>query len=333
MGGNMYKYSVIIPVYNSESTIVRCLESIVSSKFNSVEIVIVNDGSSDDSDLICRSYAEKYSCIKYIAKDNGGVSTARNIGIQYASGKYIMFADSDDYVSENYFHVIEEQLLKHDADLTIFSFCEDINGAISEHHRKVKYSDDLEETFKIVSESIANKVINSPCAKVYKKSIIDDNNISFTEGVSIGEDRAFNIKYALCIKSIFVSDTCVYYVCLDNQNSLSRGKQKNLEQQFAIADKDIYNAISNSALDVKYKSTIYKVLNFCKLRSVYKKAKDMHRENVSFITRLKRIRALSKEINSNRYEYPDSLYCKLITAPVKYNIPIIIDVIAWKLTH
>ena len=96
------KYSIIIPVYNAEGTLRRCLDSLVGQQFSNYELLLINDGSTDGSDAICREYASTYSCVRYFAKENGGVSSARNLGLEQAEGEYILFADSDDYVSEDY---------------------------------------------------------------------------------------------------------------------------------------------------------------------------------------------------------------------------------------
>ena len=87
------RYSVIIPVYNAEGTLRRCLDSLVGQHFSDYELLLINDGSTDGSDAICREYASTYSCVRYFAKENGGVSSARNLGLEQAEGEYILFVD------------------------------------------------------------------------------------------------------------------------------------------------------------------------------------------------------------------------------------------------
>ena len=96
------RVSVIIPVYNLEKYIGRCLDSLISQDFSDYEVIVVNDGSTDNTALICDEYAKKYNFIKAVHKKNGGVSSARNLGIDLAEGEYIMFVDGDDYVTSNY---------------------------------------------------------------------------------------------------------------------------------------------------------------------------------------------------------------------------------------
>ena len=100
-------FSIIIPVYNAETTIRRCLDSFTNQRFSDYEILLINDGSTDNSDAICREYADVNSKICYLSKENGGVSSARNLGLEQAKGEYALFVDSDDYVSEDYFDVID----------------------------------------------------------------------------------------------------------------------------------------------------------------------------------------------------------------------------------
>ena len=123
------KYSVIIPVYNSEKTIKRCIESITSQKRNDVEIIIINDGSTDMSEGFCKKLQNEYNNIVYIRKENGGVSSARNSGLSVAKGKYIMFVDSDDYVDDKCFEIFDNYT-KSDADYYQFVFSVEANGTV-----------------------------------------------------------------------------------------------------------------------------------------------------------------------------------------------------------
>ena len=115
--------SLIIPVFNSQNTLVECLDSILNQSYNSYEIIIVNDGSTDNSQQIIEQYAILYpSIIKYVTKDNSGIGGARNVGIDKATGQYLGFVDSDDYVASNYFTVIEKIVKSQEPDLIIFSY-------------------------------------------------------------------------------------------------------------------------------------------------------------------------------------------------------------------
>ena len=98
---NQEMISVIIPVYNSEKYLHKCIDSVLSQSYTNFEVILVNDGSTDSSGMICDEYAEKDERVRVFHKDNGGVSTARNLGIDYATGKYVLFIDSDDYMTDD----------------------------------------------------------------------------------------------------------------------------------------------------------------------------------------------------------------------------------------
>jgi len=106
------RYSVIIPVYNAANTLARCLDSLTPQLHENGEILLINDGSTDGSDIICKQYSAQYTNIRYFVQDNKGVSYARNACLEAATGEYILFVDSDDYVNENYFSIIDIHLSK-----------------------------------------------------------------------------------------------------------------------------------------------------------------------------------------------------------------------------
>ena len=116
------KISIIVAVYNVEKYLKRSLDSILNQSYKNIEVIIVNDGSTDNSRNICEKYAELYSNIKVIHKENGGLSSARNIGIENATGEYIGFVDSDDYISSNMFEEMYNRIIESDSDIAISSF-------------------------------------------------------------------------------------------------------------------------------------------------------------------------------------------------------------------
>ena len=115
-------YSVIIPIYNAEKTLSRCIDSLVRQDRKDVELILINDGSTDRSGEICKEYQQKCGNIRYFVQENRGVSAARNVGLAEAQGEYVLFVDSDDYVSQTYFEIIDAALVKEKADLLLFGF-------------------------------------------------------------------------------------------------------------------------------------------------------------------------------------------------------------------
>lgn len=327
------KYSVIIPVYKAEKTLCRCVDSLLKCNREELEIILVNDGSPDGCGAICEQYAEGNACVKYIAKENGGVSTARNAGIEAASGDYLIFVDSDDYVSEGCFEAIDSVLSECDYDFIQFSHYMTDGKTISTHTRSVFSSNDRGGFFPGIIDSICSKVINPPWAKVYKHELIEKYNIRFPVGASIAEDRAFNIAYSTHINSYRVSDKAVYYVSTENENSLSRKKMTDLDRQFEITGSYARNAIKNADIPETEKEQYFAAMNFGICRGIYKNAKDLHRERVPFFKRLKTIHKLCREMNKRKYRYPGTRYCRLITLPIRMNFALVIDAMAWVLVR
>ncbi|MFB4033578.1 glycosyltransferase family 2 protein, partial [Streptococcus pneumoniae] len=111
--------SVIVPVYNVEEYLKQCLDSILEQTFSNYEVILVNDGSTDSSGLICQEYAEKDTRIRYFEKENGGLSDARNYGIEQAQGEYLTFVDSDDLLDASHLTILYDALVNNDADISI----------------------------------------------------------------------------------------------------------------------------------------------------------------------------------------------------------------------
>ena len=210
------KLSVIIPVYKAEATIRRCLDSLLNQPHNDVEIIVINDGSPDTSGDICQEYAKKYSEIRYVEKENGGVSTARNMGLDLATGDYVVFVDSDDWVYDNFFSTIENNLSKNDWDL--FQYSQNYTDGKEEKPRiqgNFK-SDNHKIIFDKLIEGMCHKHINKPIDKVYKRSIIEENNLRFHKDLCVGEDRTFNIAFSLHVKKWCIIPDLIYWVSLEN---------------------------------------------------------------------------------------------------------------------
>lgn len=187
----MEKVSIIIPAYNAQNYIKRCLESIIAVEYENKEIIVIDDGSSDQTGMICDKYAEKYKEIKVLHKENGGVSSARNLGLDNATGEYIFFVDSDDYVSKD---LVENLCAKEDEDF--------VQG-----NCRVLQSENLSEimTYQEIFEDFALYWFESNPTFVwgncYKREIIEKNQLRFDENVKIGEDGRFNIHYlSVCNK-------------------------------------------------------------------------------------------------------------------------------------
>lgn len=203
------KCSVIIPVYNASKTLHRCVDSILAQSFTDFELLLINDGSKDDSGVICDEYAAKDSRVRVFHKENGGVSSARNVGLDNAKGEWIAFIDVDDWVELDY---LASLLRYQDADIVLSTCVEHYqDGGV---HKTIK-ENDFQETFKgigkVLSECLHITGICAPWCKVFKRNLIELHNIRFSEAISYGEDWMFNLQYLQHIQSIGVSGQPFYH--------------------------------------------------------------------------------------------------------------------------
>lgn len=213
----MLKISIIIPIYNVEQYIEKCFESIIKQKgMFDVEIICVDDGSTDNSGIICDQYAKKDKRFKVIHKKNQGVASARNKGLDKAQGKYIAWIDPDDYIADNWYEKINTCIEK-DID---FIFFDHIN-LTNEFTKEVRYEDKSGyiKKEKFLKELVLDKKIKSYlCTKVMKKVLF--NNIRLPVKYRVLEDYAIMHRLAERAKTIYYISDCLYFYLLRN-NSLS----------------------------------------------------------------------------------------------------------------
>ncbi|MBP3766234.1 MAG: glycosyltransferase family 2 protein [Bacilli bacterium] len=214
----MKKVSIIIPVYNSEKYISKCLDSVLNQTYKNIEILVINDGSKDNSIDILREYEKKDDRIVVIDKENEGVAKTRNQGIKKATGDYIMFIDNDDFIDEDY---VETYLKNTDYDIVIGSYKRtDVND-------KILFKYNLDE------KSIWSKyVVLAPWAKLYKKDFLIKNNIEFLN-YGIGEDVYFNLLCYSKTNNIKVINDFKYNWFYNNE-SVSNTKQRGLKKTVDI---------------------------------------------------------------------------------------------------
>ena len=207
--------TIIVPVYNTELFLSRCIDSILQQTFNNFELLLINDGSTDNSGEICDKYALIDSRIRVYHKINGGVSSARNLGLDYAIGRYIIFVDSDDYMFPRMCEVMVSTLESKKADLVVCGTME-TGGGYWKPVSDVDYSiNQLKNHFVAI---LHTELLSPPWNKIYKKVIIGSNR--FREDISFGEDLMFNIKYLNKCETISFINESPFYHEKENENSL-----------------------------------------------------------------------------------------------------------------
>lgn len=200
--------SIVIPVYNVENYIERCLESVIKQTYKNIEIILVNDGSTDKSGEICRKYAQSDSRIKVIEKENGGLSSARNAGIDAANGKYITFVDSDDFVCKSYVRYLYSMLIEAGADISMCGYLKVEGNTIPDIKLKHKCTC-LAGQKALLALLYQRGISSSAWAKMYKLSLW--NEIRFPEGM-LHEDVAVMYRIFRKVSSVVcISDRLYYY--------------------------------------------------------------------------------------------------------------------------
>ena len=228
--------SVIVPVYNAEKYLVKCLDSVVSQTLENIEIILVDDGSQDGSSDICKTYAQKDGRITYFRKENEGLAAARQDGMERASGEYIGFLDSDDWLELNMYERMYSVAKKENADVVFCNaFFNDeekdrIHLEPGVYNRERIEKEILPRSLSGISEKGGNSVIRwSNCLRIYRKSLITDNNIAFNRAFRRSQDLQLTFETALCAETIVsLNDEYLYHNrTQDNASSLSRGYTKN----------------------------------------------------------------------------------------------------------
>lgn len=240
----MPKVSIIVPVYNVEQYISKCLESLVKQTLSDIEIIIVNDGSQDRSKDIVLEYKEKYSNkIVYLEKQNGGLSDARNYGMKYANGDYIAFLDSDDYVELNTYEKLYNKAIETNADMVECDFYwEYPNKKIHDTSANYKNQSDMYANARVVAWN-----------KLYKKEILLNSNIEFPKGLRY-EDVEFFYKILPKLNKIeLINEPLIHYV--QRENSITYVQNERTKEIFTILD-NVIEYYKQNGLYEKYSAEL-----------------------------------------------------------------------------
>lgn len=273
------KISVIVPVYNAAKYLDECIISIINQTINDIEIIIVDDCSTDGSKDIILKYIHDPR-IKFLAiEKNSGVSYARNTGLKCAKGEYIGFVDSDDFISNDMF----EKMLKSNSDIISCGYkkCDDEGNVISNHPFPLKSLKSHEEICKALSTAHETRFIWFACRNLYKRELITENKIQFNEKLKIGEDSLFNMYSFYYANSVSVINESLYYY-RSNPNSITSKKGKYyLEDSLALLYNEkmsFYNkfGFNEEALKGLYRYTVTHQLPMLLVNSLYCKNNIKH---------------------------------------------------------
>ena len=323
--------SIVLPVYNVESYIERCLNSLFSSEISDlcVEYILVDDGSKDNSVNVCKKIKEKNKNknIIIVQKENGGLGSTRNVGIDYSSGRYIFFIDPDDWIEKKFFSDISQVMKKYLPDIIKFGYKRVTDDKVI--FEKFPFLESKYYSFQekemIYNSCLENKklfdsgesFIMSACMAIYNLDIIKDNKIYFkNEKEILNEDILFNLEYLLNINSAFIfHETYYYYYC--RSGSLTQSyREKMYERKIALFNYCENMLLLNNKLEKyekSYSKFVIEHIYDCLVMEINrnKDKKDMVRR-IKIILKDKRLKKALNKISIKEETYKAKIICILL---------------------
>lgn len=301
-------YSIIIPIYNVEDYLERCLQSVINQTYKDIEIILVDDESPDNCPSLCEKYSAQDSRIKVIHKKNGGLSDARNTGLALATGEYVIFVDADDYIDKNTCEMFKEYAKQH-YDIII-------GNAIV--HGGVAYLDHDNEYGHYTGDEYLNKSFNNkrmPMAvwlNVYRKDFLINNKLRFKYGI-LHEDEEFTPRAFLAACSVMQTDIKFYhYMIREGSITTNNNKKKNLADFYStcIELSHLYLEIDSKELRNKLlNSLVSKYLTLYVTANAYKYGKAYNHK----LFLIKNVKNIKTRLQVLVYCISPMLYCKLVS--------------------
>lgn len=224
--------SIIIPVYNVSQYLNECIQSVINQSYQNFECILIDDGSSDGSEIICDQWTQHDNRIRVIHQPNQGVSKARNKGIAEAQGEYIAFIDSDDWIDSNYLNTLLRPIEESNVDLVVCGLQQHYsNETFKNYSYKTGIIHIERQDTKAFTDINKKFLLFGPVIKLYKRTIIQTHNIHFPPEYTYGEDLLFNYNYLEYVKAIYIIDQCLYHYRIIGNGTLSSIKRIN---QFEI---------------------------------------------------------------------------------------------------
>lgn len=279
--------SIVIPIYNAEKYLEECLNSIKNQTYKNFEVIMVNDGSKDESETICKRFSEDDSRFRYFTKSNGGVSSARNLGLDNVKGDFITFIDSDDWIAEKHLELLINSIKKTNSDIVVSCYKEFDN--IDTYYtivytkqeknllnfEKMNRDDFLTIFPKLMS---INVCFNNAVAKLFRKELV--NNLRFDTSIKYGEDLDFYFSLYLNVESVSYVDELTYVYRIHGDSTTSNFNQEYAEQELSIFKK-MFKKIQEIGLPtIHYFNKFQKLL---KARVNYIKNKVLLNEHLDFL--------------------------------------------------
>ena len=248
--------SIIIPVYNAEKNLNKCIDSIIGQTLKDIEIIIIDDGSIDNSWRIVESYIKKYENIIGIKQKNSGPARARNLGISKAKGKYIGFVDSDDYIEETMYETLYNLVKNKNIQVGMCAYKEvntwsntefEVKANLKEN--KIYYKEEILEKIISTFSTSENYGFYSMCNKIYLREYIQNNNFIIDENREHGEDWAFNIDVFSKLDTFIYTDKSLYNYIHTNKNSLMAKYRENQFDLYVDGREKIISSVPKRFID------------------------------------------------------------------------------------
>ena len=253
--------SIVVPVYNAEKYLPECIESIINQTYENIEILLIDDGSKDNSGKICDEYSSKDKRIKVIHKANGGVSSARNTGLDNARGKYVTFVDSDDLIATEYISKLYMNVLGRKSDLAFCRFASYVEGMILPVREEIPLTVGVgvrdKQFIDFVSRFFNSKeyISSSSCRILYKASTI--KGVRFNPHIRIGEDWIFLLNAIFCSNTVSSINDVLYFYRKNATSATNSYKRNYLQNQLEL-QKELEKLFSS--YDMRYTMKAYNTL-------------------------------------------------------------------------
>ncbi|MDO6811819.1 glycosyltransferase family 2 protein [Tenacibaculum soleae] len=301
------KYTIVIPAYNVEDYINNTIDSVLSQTYKDIEIIIINDGSTDNTISVISNY-ENHNQIKIINQKNKGVSAARNVGIKEATGDYIFFLDADDTIEPNLFEDVNVFIKKNIDKVEIVSFGYNIikNKVIKDEMSRYEFNERVFESHFFLNSYLKKEIYQCMCSFVVKRELVIDEKIFFDESTFNGEDQEFQIKCMLKAKEVlYLSFPYFNYIVRDNSavNSGFSEKYITLLNAFIRLDNYVNN---NKRLENEVKENLIRYSNLIYFYTLRKAVKSKDKKLISEVV-------LKKAYFNSNYKFKlDKLGVKLL---------------------
>lgn len=272
------KISIIVPIYNAEKTLHRCINSIICQSYQNWELLLIDDGSTDNSSVICDEYVRKDERIRVFHKENGGVSSARNVGLDNVKGEWITFVDSDDWIENEMFDIFN--LLVDTDFICCYYIAEGWKEWVSSPYKNKIYRQANMSDF--LTECLLKSVFI--CGKFYKKEIIKKNKMYFDTNISYSEDTLFIYQYICYIKSVRTFSEAFYHYDKNESSLSNRCEEWGIYSYTLKRELDVINQLGNifqwNPENVRNETTLFfvnryvyylsKNMSFCEIREKLK---------------------------------------------------------------